>query len=260
VGKNQPPKKPTHPFGTMNFSKDGSIKPAFARLPDFKEPQELEAIRRFIEQFNAANPAAPLSLVSRLAEADQDFLVSQAGNNIEVQLTELVDRTFLRPLTADEYNKGHWTRAVVKNRGEAPWRLDIDAWNQAMTDLVAKKAEKHYSTAPSVPLWLVIFTTFPYETEAMQQGQLRRSEGLCRARRYLAGLKTEPFAEVWFFHLPHKPVKVWPCTPDGMVSTPEPAPPPGRKVKSVMVLAGALEVRRWGEGEGAPGQPSPKSS
>ena len=240
--KKNPPKKPTQTFGSMNFGKDGSVKPALNRLADVKEAQELQVVERFIERVNALDASIPVTLQAQLTEADQDFAVSIAGIAAELQLTELVDREFLESMTEDERRNGSWTEAIVKAQGEAPWRVNVEARDQALTNAVARKVEKRYATAPGTPLLLVVFSTYPYPAESMQDGKLHLSEGLCRARRYIAALNHQPFAQVWFFNLQTNPVKVWPCSADGFESTPEPPLPAGRKRQSVMIMPAAMQI------------------
>lgn len=240
--KKKPPKKPTQTFGSVHFGKDGSTKPVFDRLNDVKDAQELQVVERFIERLTAVDLSLGISLNAQLGEADHDFAVRIGGIVAEPQLTELVDREFLEPTTEDELRKGRWTELIVKARGEAPWGVNIEARNQALTSAVARKVEKRYATVLGTPLLLVVFSTCPYPTQSMQEGKLHLSEGLCRARRYLAAVKSQPFEQVWYFNLLSSPVKVWPCSADGFESTPEPPLPAGTRRIAVTMMPAAMEV------------------
>jgi hypothetical protein len=228
----------------MNFGKDGSVKPALAKLPTIRTQQEVGAIERFIERYNEVYPSSLIAGLVQLPQDDHDFLVTVGGVQTEIQLTELVDRDFVLRMTDEEYHSGKWDRAVVKAQGELPWKIDVEAMNQALTNSVALKVKKNYSASGSVPLWLVVFSTFPYETESSVAGAPHLSEGLCRARRYLAEIHEPCFTEVWFTDLQTKPVRVWPCSSDAMKSTPNPAPPAGKRVQSIMILPTAMWIGR----------------
>lgn len=241
-----PPNKPTQPFGTINFGKDGSVKPSFDRLSNEKERQELGAMERFVAQFNEGEASRLMRICEQLPPPDNDFLVELAGKEVEVELTELVDRSFLKAMTVEEYHAARWTKAVLKFPGELPLRIDHDEWDNALTESIRSKVGRAYATNPNRPLWLVVFSTYPYETESVSAGEPQRSEGLCRARRYLAQPNRIPFAEIWFYNLLTRPVRVWPCPPDAMVATPECAPPPGKKEHRIMVLPTAMQVVKRG--------------
>ena len=49
------PKKPTLPFGYINFSKNGRVSKHVEKMPDDKRGQEKEVTSRFIEAVNNAN-------------------------------------------------------------------------------------------------------------------------------------------------------------------------------------------------------------
>lgn len=228
----------------MAFGKDGSVKPAFTKLSTIRHQQELGAIERFIERYNEANPSNAIASLVQLPQDDHDFLVTVGGVETEIQLTELVDRDFVLRMTDDEYHAGKWDKVIVKAEGELPWRIDVQAMNQALTNSVALKVLKNYSASGRIPLWLVVFSTYPYETDSSVAGAIHLSEGLCSARRYIADLSEPCFAEVWFTNLQTRPVRVWPCSPDAMESTPEPAPPAGKRVQSILILPTAMRVGR----------------
>jgi hypothetical protein len=87
--------------------------------------------------------------------------------------------------------------------------LDEELRDQALCDVVEKKARKNYSSTAGTPIWLVVFTTTHYPAEYFKNGQLRISEALARARRYLASARFA-FHEIWFTDLQSQPMRIWP--------------------------------------------------
>lgn len=206
------PKKPTHTFGTINFSKDGKVRADFHRLSDDKPVQESEAFARFVETYNSSKSGGTLTVVRQLEESGQDFVASEFGIEIIIQLTELVDRTFTFEMTQEEYDSGKWPSAVLRASGERPWRIDQELKDSALVNLIDAKINKHYSKAKGSFLWLVVFATNHYETEHMEGGVLRTSEALSRARRHLASIDSLVFDKIWFTNLLTRPVRVWPTS------------------------------------------------
>lgn len=205
------PKKPTLPFGHIAFSKDGRVSRRMFQLSTVKEEQELEAIGRFVERFNRIDEKRQISDLMQLSEADHDFSALVDGRRIEIQLTELVQHSYIFPMTDDEYREGRWPCVVVRGPNQTPMRLDEELRDRALCDVVEKKVRKHYASTEGIPVWLVVFSTSSYATEYFRDGQLRVSEALSRARRYLASAKFV-FCEVWFTNLQSRPIRIWPVT------------------------------------------------
>ena len=202
-------RKPTQTFGHIAFSKDGAVKRNLTRLSEVKALQEMEALNRFLELFNATYPDRGIRLIRQLDERGHDFMVAVGGQEIEIQLTELVDRSFTFPMTQEEYDSGHWSHAVQKGYGELPRRIDPEKRDLALVELVEGKVSKGYSKGLTRPLWLVVFATFLYETEYVQGGQLRISQGLQNARDYLSNETRNVFDEIWFTNLETRPICIW---------------------------------------------------
>lgn len=204
------PRKPTQTFGHIAFSKDGRVTQHLTRLSENKPQQEMEALQRFLDLFKASLTSRHIGLVRQLEERDHDFIVEVDGQETEIQLTELVDRTFTFRMTIEEYDSGKWSHCVQKASGEIPWRIDPEKRDRALSDVIAGKVSKNYSKNSMRPFWLVIFATFIYETESIQGGVPKVSQGLKKARDYLHTEKRNIFDAVWFCDLETRPIRVWP--------------------------------------------------
>lgn len=203
------PRKPTQTLGHIAFSKDGAVTPHLTRLSEEKPIQELEALQKVLSLFNESRSGHHVSFVRQLAERDHDFTVEVDGKQTDIQLTELVDRSFTFPVTADEYNSGKWSHYVVKASGEIPWAIDPAKKETALLEVIRGKLLKNYAKSTERPLWLVVFATFMYETEYMQAGELKVSPGLQNARDYLRTEARNVFDAVWFCNLETRPICVW---------------------------------------------------
>jgi hypothetical protein len=180
------PRKPTQTFGHIAFSKDGSVTQHLTRLSEEKPTQELEALQKVLSLFNESWSGHHVSFVRQLTERDHDFIVDVDGKETDIQLTELVDRSFTFPITADEYNSGKWSHYVLKASGEIPWAIDPAKKDTALLEVIRRKLLKNYAKSTERPLWLVVFATFMYETEYMQAGELKISLGLQKRPRLFA--------------------------------------------------------------------------
>jgi hypothetical protein len=203
------PRKPTQTFGHIAFSKDGSVTQHLTRLSEEKPTQELEALQKVLSLFNESWSGHHVSFVRQLTERDHDFIVDVDGKETDIQLTELVDRSFTFPITADEYNSGKWSHYVLKASGEIPWAIDPAKKDTALLEVIRRKLLKNYAKSTERPLWLVVFATFMYETEYMQAGELKISLGLQNARDYLRTETRNVFDAVWFCNLETRPICVW---------------------------------------------------
>lgn len=209
------PKKPTEPTGTIQFSKDGKVTSKIFKLPDEKEPKEKRALEIFVQGYNKLSAEFQIEDFEQLSEYDQDFLLTVNEEKIEVQLTELVDRSFNIPLTEEEYLRGDYTSAILKDPEKPPLRTDKSNKVLALTGLLRQKIGKNYAKSEGKSLWLLIFTTAPYEMEYFQGGQLRHGEALMLARHYLDSEGRNVFDEIWFTNLITRPVKIWPPNSHG---------------------------------------------
>lgn len=181
------PKKPTHPFGTINFSKDGKVRPDIRRLSEDRVEQEKGAIDIIAEQFGRMG--RPITDIIQLPESDHDFGATCEGNPIIIQLTKLVSRDFHDPVT---------------------FLLDAKAEATALSNVIGGKLDKHYAKPKGPGFWLVVFSTNPYVTEYWQGGVKKISQGLVNARAVLAGRSDNPFDEIWFSDLITNPVRIFP--------------------------------------------------
>jgi hypothetical protein len=215
--KKKTPKKPTRPYGHLRFSKDGSATKHMFRLSDDKSTQEKEVIERFISLYNELHVSNKISDKRQLPECDHDFLITIGEGNVHIQLTELVDRSFVSPTTEQEVKAKRGEDIVLIQREGVLLRIDTEKKNSALTNLLKQKVDKNYAKSSGTLIWLVIFTTTRYTTEYIKGGQLYMSEGLALAQDYLKGLDQIVFDEVWFTDLQLSPVKVWPTSQETFI-------------------------------------------
>jgi hypothetical protein len=206
------PRKPSNAFGHIAFSKAGTVQKEMTQLSLVKEAQELEAVSKFAALFNeVAEGGRVLTDLRQLSENDHDFSALISGTPLQIQLTELVDRSYTFDMTAEEYNSGTWSEAIQGQYGARPRRVEIALRGQALTALIEKKVAKSYAKPASGQLWLVVFTTTNYLTEYIEGGSLRLSAALRLARAHLRDASSGPFNEVWFTNMQTRPVRIWPA-------------------------------------------------
>jgi hypothetical protein len=202
-------RKPTQTFGDIAFSKDGKVTQHLTQLSEHKPTQELEALKNFIKLFNAIYPNRRITFIRQLEERNNDFIIKVDDKEIEIELSELVDRSFTVQMSQEEYDSGKWFHVVQKEYGKLPWRIDPGKRDNALTELIKGKISKGYSKSTIRPLWLIIFATFMYETEYSQGGEVNLSPGLLISRSYLQSETRNIFDEIWFTDLETRPVCVW---------------------------------------------------
>lgn len=202
-------KKPTQEFGYVAFYKDGRKASRTFKLAEEKELQEKGALELFIDKFNISFPNRQIKEFVQLQENDQDFLIKTSKIEIEIQLTELTDRSFLTLLSSSDYNNGDWNVSILKSPNEH-YKVNTQKLDNTLVELIRKKINKNYSKNEKIPLWLVIFTTSFYLTEYWQYGKLHKTNGLLNAQEYLNSLQSVIFDEIWFTDLKTMPVKIWP--------------------------------------------------
>jgi hypothetical protein len=214
MAKHKPP-KPTESFGHISFGKDGSVAKHIDTLPPYKEAQELAAIDFFKEGLKQRFPDFSICQIQQLPESGHDFLFDTSRGPITVQLTELVEREYARPLTRDEYGNSSHKEYILKESGGIPWGVDIQQRESALRRLIERKIGKHYAKGADERLWLVVFTTSSYYRVEYFQGEvLHQSQALLEARDYLANLQQPTFDEFWFTDLQTAPVRIWPAVRD----------------------------------------------
>jgi hypothetical protein len=148
-----------------------------------------------------------------IEQNNHDFDARVARQRLEIQLTELVDRSFLVELTRDDYDSGRWQEVMVTKSGELPKGIDVEARDNALWFAIKRKLDKLYSKPRDGKLWLVIFTTQAmYMTEFLEGGILRESNALRIAREKLDSIGSGPFDEIWFIDLLRTVTRVFPRT------------------------------------------------
>jgi hypothetical protein len=205
------PRKPTRPFGWIVFSKDGGVSKEMRQLSGVKESQELEAAVHFVDAFNTLATGRTISDLRQLEQDAHDFSARVGEAPLQIQLTELVDRSFTFEMSDAEYDSGRFSEAIQLGYGQRPHRIDPELRDQALWALISKKLSKSYSAPSQAELWLLVFTTnVSYMMEYVNAGVPKVSRALQHARDQLASIGAKPFVEVWFTNLQTRPVKVWP--------------------------------------------------
>lgn len=207
------PRKPTDPFGHIAFGKSGSVTKHMSQLSHEKEEQEVGVMEHFITAFNQLSGQVQISSLEQLAEAGHDFVALLNDSRITIQVTELVELDYAKPIPEEEYNKGIYNQYIQKTSGEIPWAVDKILLASSLRRSIEKKIKKNYAKADSEIMWLLVFCTSPYVlTEYVQGGQHMISETLAEARKYLAEVNICVFDEIWFTNLQTRPVRVWPVS------------------------------------------------
>lgn len=209
-------KKPTKPFGHVAFSKEGKVTRRIFRLSNIKEDQEREALARFVERFNHMANKLQITDVMQLPEQDQDFQITVGNRQVQVQLTELVDKFFATPMSEDEVKAGKWGGPIMQREGKV-FKIDVSKKNAALANLIDKKLAKQYSKDNAFALWLVVFTTLHYVAEYIQGGQLYITEALGQAQDRLQSRSSVMFDEIWFTDLQTQPVRIWPISEENNI-------------------------------------------
>lgn len=205
------PRKPTQPFGVIAFSKSGKVTKKMQLLSGKKSHQERQVVESFISGFNTRKPTVEISDLAPLDERDQDFSARFGESNIEIQVTELVSRTYIFEMSEAEYDSGNWDEVIQAEYGGRPKRIDTDARDNALWISIKKKVDKNYSKSDLKQLWLVVFTTESlFLTEFFEAGVARTSIALDIARAQLAQHGSGPFDRIWITNLLTRPVQIWP--------------------------------------------------
>lgn len=209
------PRKPTRPFGYINFGKDGTVEKVLTQLSHIKEEQETEVAVAF-----AAGLEASLGqnfAVERCAEADHDFYLISGETRILVQAVEIVGRDFLVPIDANGRGSDGRVFDRFQIEGDVQWGMDDDAREGAILARIKLKLAKHYSK-PACPLWLLIWSVesffFPFFGS---EGKIWISPGVAKARTFLSQKGSGPFDEIWVKPILGRPHRIWPITDDARV-------------------------------------------
>ena len=179
-------RKPTIPFGSFELVGDKFVE-MVGSLPEIKEFQELELMKKFVVVFNSK--VGELSDLRQLSFDDHDFELKQNAQDIVIQLTEIS------------------LRGIGWKVGGGYFIPNIQDENILLRNAIVRKVEKQYQKPASKKFWLLVFQT---DTPSGM-----REETIELAREYLVTLQNLPFDEVWYFHLyaddPEGMIKkVWP--------------------------------------------------
>lgn len=205
----KPPRKPTRPFGTIIFGKDGSVRRNVNQLPEVKVQQEETVIASFcegLERFHGRR----VSDVRTLAENDHDASIVVDSMPVQLQVAEIVQRQFELP--SGTPNRGDPKAiAFFDATSSQATSLDVEAVNDSVLRAIMHKLDKHYAKPANSALWMVLFTTSRFiSMEYMQDGSLKLGEPLRRTREHFKTSSWHPFDEVWFTNLLLRPVRVLP--------------------------------------------------
>ncbi len=154
------PRKPTRPFGTIIFGKDGSVRRKISQLPDTKSHQEVSVAQRFCELLRRFHQF-DFSDLTPLDERDHDASFLLSGQRVLLQITEITSREFELPKECP--NRGD-PRAIAffSATSSSATSLDIDAMNDSLLSAIQRKLNKHYCAEEDTNLWLLIFSTSPF--------------------------------------------------------------------------------------------------
>lgn len=206
------PRKPSEPYGYIDFSKSGKVEKHMELLSPHKPAQEKQVVESFVAAFNAEFPERRFKDCRALPENDHDFVLVGQDGEIDLQITELVSRAYTFGMTREEYDRAAWMVAVQKEYGAQPLRIDIEKRDSALYVQIAKKQNKRYAKTAGRDIWLLVFTTdVLYETEYYSAGKLQTSTALTFARKNLRKQNDHAFEKIWFTNLITRPVLVWPA-------------------------------------------------
>jgi hypothetical protein len=208
------PRKPTSPYGYISFSKKGKVQKVTFSLSHKKTEQERSVAEVFIRSFNEQSSIRIIENLIPLSPNDHDFQFNVNNKATLLQVTELVEREFIFPLTMEEYKKSACDGYIQKDDSLIPWGIDFEKKNNALLSAIKKKIDMHYACDETKDLWLLVFTTSQfYETEYISGGKIQISEALARARKYCQQ-RDMVFKEIWFTNLLTRSVQIWPMMID----------------------------------------------
>lgn len=102
------PRKPTNPFGHIDFSKSKRLTKHMEQLSHVKEDQELQVVERFVESYNRMDIGPAITGIQPLAQDDHDAVASMDGIPLQIQVTELVEQMYTFEMTQEEYDAGNF--------------------------------------------------------------------------------------------------------------------------------------------------------
>jgi hypothetical protein len=192
------PRKPTVPFGHINFSPKGKVRKEIRILPSMKDEQERVVVERFLPM------ATPLvggrTEAIRLPENDNDFLItSRARGPIAVlECTEVVLRDYATLLPDGKWNLDQFHDAICVSPGET-W--GTDPWRQVnvLTGKVSQKIAKSYDKPSRLDFWLLIWSVSGLPLSSGWQGG-----------RWMEHPAFSVARHIFYFNMQTRPEVVWP--------------------------------------------------
>jgi hypothetical protein len=162
-------------------------------LPNDRRGQERQVAQTFSDQLYQSAGRKVKVLDFEPAEADHDAYAQEGSDRIQIQIAEL------------------WPDDCLTEGESGDYQLDERAWEQALANAIQKKFDHHYVKPEKDRLWLVVFSTVPYETVSYQGEMRYTSTGLDLAvvvAHQASGL--HPFDEIWHTDLVSQAVRVYP--------------------------------------------------
>lgn len=203
-------KKPTSPFGTIDFGKDGNVKPAIEKLPNNQKGQEFAVANRFVEK--GADWIPTDVRVELLPERDNDFVVKTPTGELiaTVEATEIVLANYCRPLSVEDYDKGRWSSVINRGHGDI-LAIDQQIQNDTIRARIEQKLQKRYTKPPNGEFWLVIWSVTGHPLGSVWQGgQKITSLAVSTAANWIRSTALEnPFDKVFLFEMVVRPELIW---------------------------------------------------
>lgn len=204
------PRKPTTPYGYIAFNKSGKVRKHISRLSDDKRKQEEEVARQFCDFFGRGN-ATSVSY-EMLDECDQDFLLTSDDGQIEIQITEIVQREYLTELGHEKYRHEQigFTDFYAGENGKI-FGVDTVKRDGMIAQRISDKCAKNYQPPAKRGLWLLIFASdVLLSPRVISAGERAETNTLLVARNYCNSNGCAPFGQVWFMSLGLAPQRIWP--------------------------------------------------
>lgn len=162
-------KKPTIPY-IYNELENGKFIKKVGCLPDIKELQEYELIKKFIIVFNTKINNC-LSYSKQLSSSDNDFELKYKNNIIVVELTEVS------------------LRGIGYRAGDGIYIPDSSKEYSLLANAIKNKVDKNYYKPKNKQFWLVTFQTDTFSFNSVNN-----------AKDYVRQT-LHPFDKIWYFYL-----------------------------------------------------------
>lgn len=211
------PKKPTSPYGYINFGKDGSVEKVDRTLPADKAGQEKEVAARFAHGLSVSHGQD--YRVELLDEAGHDARLIPLREGllpVWLQIAELSFREWSVPLTENDWIEGTHGFSAITFLGDGKYcGIDEARRDHALARVVRGKLAKNYQKPNDAPLWLLVFTVAPGGVHFFWQegGRARRAPAVDIAHMHLHIEGRGPFEQVWVQAGDSRPERIWPDLP-----------------------------------------------